>query len=510
MPHISDGPIWAEQSSTRQYPKLEHDIHADVVIVGAGITGLTAAIQLQEEGHKVAVIEMSRIGDATTGHSTGHLDVNPDATLTSIRKDFGSEVADALAVSMREAITRVEDFDRKFEINCDFVRVPAYLYTEDKNGEKEVVKEHDTSAKSRLDVRLTEEKILPFPTRLAVRYNDCARFDPLRYIRGLARAFTEEGGQLFEQTRMKDLEEENGACRVTTTGGTLTSTHVIVATHAPAVGLLTLEMRNYPYQSYAIAARVEDDVADALFWDTASPYHYTRRANSNDPKLLIIGGADHHTGDRIDTKECFDQLERYARERYKIVSVEHRWSHEFFEPADGMPYVGAVPGWEHIYIATGFSGDGLKYGTIAADLLTDHIEARIHPLAEAWAPSRMKPLASAAEMAQGLSKAGKDWLIDRVRGGDVKCIDDIEPGEGAVVVVDGKRRAVYRDEQGGVHILSPVCRHMGGIVRWNSAEKTWDCPVHGGRYDAYGKVIMPPPASDLECKESAVASQRRT
>ncbi|MBI2435753.1 MAG: FAD-dependent oxidoreductase, partial [Candidatus Hydrogenedentes bacterium] len=484
---------WRDMTRPKLFPTLEADQSFDVVIVGAGITGLTAALRLLQAGRRVAVIEMHRVGDGATGSSTGHLDMTRDQTLKLVIDHFGQDAGRLMVQAGREALALIETWDGQMHLNCDFRRVPAYLYAEGEEGVRKVEAEFEAANHLFLEAELVREQILPFPVQLAVCYPHQARFNPLRYIQGLADALVAGGCPMFEETRMQDVEEGE-PCRVRCNRGTLTAPDVLLTAHAPLMGLITIETRAHPYQSYVLAARVADGVQDALYWDTADPYHYVRQASSQEGHLLLVGGADHRTGEAFDTTTRFDNLEHYIAAHYELLDVEYRWSHEFFEPADGLPYIGRMPGKRHVYVATAFSGDGLKFGTVAGCLLSDQILGRdISEMTQLFDPARIKPIASAGRIIDHVGKAAMHWLRDRLRSGDVDVIEEIPLGEGAIVEVNGERLAVYRDEYDQFHAFSPLCRHAGGIVQWNSAAKTWDCPVHGGRYDALGHPIMAPP-----------------
>lgn len=508
MPQRGHKSYWQIQSpEAPEFPTLEGSMAADVVVVGAGISGLTAAWRLRELGRDVTVLEMNRVAGGTTGCSTGHLDITTDRFLNNIERDFGGPAARRLVAESAAAIDFVEEQSGAME-HCDFRRVPSYLYAEEQSSHGALQREWESDKKAELSAEMTGSTPLPFPTVAAVRVEHQARFNPGAYARGMARRCADAGCSIYEDVRVKDIEESNGTCRVVTTRGIVTAKHVIVMAHGAMLGLVTLASRVYPYQSYVLGVRVRNDIPDALYWDTATPYHYTRWASSDDPTLLIIGGADHRTGEQRATEASFSKLEQYVRERYDVEAVEFRWSHEVYESADGLPYIGRVPGTERQFIGTGYGGDGLKYGSVAGRVLSDLACDRFNPSAELFDPSRVKPLASARRMAMGLGNIARHFVGDRLAPSEVEHLHEIPHDAGRVLRVDGQRVAVYRDEEGEYHALSPVCTHAGCIVHWNNAEKTWDCPCHGGRYDAYGKVIMAPPRRDLRPVELPVVVTR--
>ncbi|MEX0653101.1 MAG: FAD-dependent oxidoreductase [Phycisphaeraceae bacterium] len=496
---------WEQRHSRPEHPALKGDISVDVAVVGGGITGLSTALQLQREGKSVAVLELNRVGSGTTGHSTGHLDAHVEPSLHNLVEQFGRPAARIVVEARMAGIDLVEHNCRMLGLACDFQRIPAYYYAETQ-GDRDLVKQ-ELAAAQRLGLRaeLREGDPLPFDIDWSVRLPRQARFSPLAYVYGLAAAFVEAGGVLCEQTRAENIEPREGeTCEVKTNGGIVTAGTVVLAGHGPMLGLFSTEPRVYPYQSYVLALRVEEDVPDGLYWDTAEPYHYTRLAATDEPDLLIVGGADHPTGGVRDEQQAFDALEQYVHERYTVKRIEHRWSHELWVSADGLPYIGEVPGMTGVMIATGFGGDGLTYGSLAGLLLSDAVMGRENAWAEQFSPSRVRSLAhpkAAARLAAGVLHVARHFVGDRLSGGEVASVDEVPEGAGRLVEVGGEKLAVYRDTDGKVHAMSPVCRHRGCLVSWNDAEKTWDCPCHGGRYDAWGRVIMGPPESDLPVRE---------
>lgn len=503
MPHSSQNqPYWVSRSQCREFKTLDGNLEVDVAVVGAGITGLTTAILLQQLGQRVAVIEMGTVGAATTGHSTGHLDNWFDEMWHVAIQKFGENRARLVAEARTTAIDVIERWDAEFGIAAGFKRIPAYLYAETAATLGLLKKEFQASQTLGLNVEKVDRAPLPFPHQGAVMSPQMARINPLQYVCGLARAFTERGGLLFESTRAESFKEENGGeCSVPTNRGAVTAKAIALCGHAALFGMYTVEPRVYPHQSYVIAARVEQEIPDALYWDTASPYHYTRLASSEQPKLLIIGGADHPTGHKMDTREPYRRLEQYIRERYTVQQIETRWSHEYFTTADTLPFIGRVPDHDHIYEATGFSGDGLTFGTAAGILMTDLIMERPNEWAGVFTPTRVKPVAAAGRLSSGMFHMAWHYLGSRFKSGDdIRSLEQLNPGEGGVITIEKEKYAVYRDETGDLHALTPVCQHMGCIVHWNNAEKTWDCPCHGGRYSCYGEVITGPPRKPLSEK----------
>jgi nitrite reductase/ring-hydroxylating ferredoxin subunit len=322
----------------------------------------------------------------------------------------------------------------------------------------------------------------------------------MKYLTGLAGLIDGDGSVVFDRTRVVDVDGGE-PCKLQTDRGTVTADDVVLATHTPIGLWLSLHPRLVPYRSYVMALRAVTPLPSALFWDADDPYHYIRAADSPSGQLLIIGGADHKTGHCENPSARFDDLERFARDRFEVRSIDHRWSSEFFEPSDGLPYIGRSPTSSHVFVATGFSGTGLTFGTVAAMLISDQILGRPNSWEDLFTSNRLKPLAS---MARTLNEAGstlKGLVVDRVLGADGRGVDDLAPREGRVISQRGQRLAVYRDERMRLHVHSASCPHMGCIVAWNDAERTWDCPCHGSCFHATGEVVHGPATAPLTARE---------
>jgi glycine/D-amino acid oxidase-like deaminating enzyme/nitrite reductase/ring-hydroxylating ferredoxin subunit len=499
MPTTAHLSYWHETAgvSAARYPSLDGPLNVDVAILGGGISGLTAAAVLKQAGQRVAVLEAEEIGAGTTGFTSGHLDATTDFPLARMILDFGQTVASNVTAATREAIDQIEARCRVWP-DCEFRRLPSYEYTESAEGLDALQKQCAAARKLGFPSSFNRQVPLPFPCAGAVQTNQQGRFHSLRYLQHLADEVHGEGSSVFEHTSAEPPSEPDGnGVRVETAGGCVTARQAFVATHSPFLGLSQLEFRVFPYQSYVIAARVEDAFPDALFWDHDDPYHYLRAASPHDPNLVLIGGADHKTGHPGDERERFAELEHYARERFSVRSIEHEWSGQYFIPADGLPHVGRVPLSNNTFIATGYAGTGLTWGTVAGTLVARLMLGQRHPLEEALAPGRLTPLASAQSViAEGLDVLQR-FTLDRFAGGPPTADEQIPPGTGQIVSRHGRQVAMYRDPAGTTHRFSPVCTHAGCIVHWNQAEHTWDCPCHGGRFSAEGRRFSGPPVRDL-------------
>jgi Rieske Fe-S protein len=321
---------------------------------------------------------------------------------------------------------------------------------------------------------------------------------PMQYLAGLAEEATRRGVQIFENTKVTGVEEGE-PCHVITDTHPVRARHVFVAANVPVNNRVFLHTKVAAYRSYAIAAEIEPDRLRGLYWDTADPYHYTRTQEVDGRWYVIIGGEDHRTGEKKNTDECFQRLVEYARERLRFGDIAFRWSGQIIEPVDGLPYIGRNTGADHVFVATGYSGNGITFGTLAGMMVTDLIRGRENPYAELFEATRVKPLAAAYDYVAENVPFPMHLAQDRLTStnADIESLDELRPGDGGIFVAEEGKLAVYRDERGQLHACSPICTHLACDVNWNRAEKTWDCPCHGSRFSPEGKVINGPAVSDL-------------
>jgi len=499
MPNFKN-PVWLRSAPNPRYPALAGDLTVDVAIVGGGITGITAARLLQNAGRRVAVIESRRVGKGETERTTAHLTEALDTRYHALISKFGVEGARLAAEGQRTAIGTIAKFVERLSIPCDFRRVPGFLFAERQDQVGELQREAAAAKRLGLLAALTDEVPLPFPTALGLRFEAQATFHPRIYLQALAEAFVAGGGQILEETQVGEIEDGE-PCLVITERGVVTAAKVIVATHVPVSTRLLLHTKLAAYRTYAVAVDMPPGF-DGLFWDLAEPYHYLRYQTVEERSYLIAGGQDHKVGEHEDTTEPFDKLEHYVRDHFgrPVAATDYRWSGQVIEPVDGLPYVGVNPGSDHVYVATGFSGNGMTQGTLSALMLADQLAGTKTPWDDLLDATRFKPLASAKAFVTENVTFPKQLIKDRLPRPGMEGLGTIAQGEGEVLALDGQRLAVYRNSNGELSALSAVCTHLGCQVQWNTAEKSWDCPCHGSRFDPQGRVLNGPAVTPLEAQ----------
>ncbi len=510
---------WMETADLPAESSLNSHTNADVCVIGAGIAGLSTAYLLARRKLSVVVLDDGPIGGGMTGRTTAHLSNAIDDRYFEIERLHGEKGARLAAESHTAAIDWIEAIVQEEKIRCDFQRLDGYLFVPPRHSKKVLDDELAAAHRAGLtEVEKVEQAPLDsFDTGPALRFPRQAQFHPLKYLKGLAEAITRQGNRVFTATHAEKFEGGKRSRVVTSGGFAVAADSIVVATNSPVNDLVAIHTKQAAYQTYVIAARIpRDSVTRGLYWDTGDPYHYIRLqrvgrgANAYD--LLIVGGEDHKTGQKDDGKRRFGALERWTRARFPMIEeIEYRWSGEVMESIDGLAFIGRNPlDSPNVYIATGDSGQGMTHGTIAGVLITDLILKRENAWASLYDPGRIT-LGALKEFAkENLNVAAQ--YVDYVMPPEVSSVEEIKSGAGAVVMCDGVRVAAHRDDEGVLHKRSAVCTHLGCIVNWNSLEKSWDCPCHGSRFNAYGRVFQGPANSGLAeegQRERPIARRRR-
>jgi glycine/D-amino acid oxidase-like deaminating enzyme/nitrite reductase/ring-hydroxylating ferredoxin subunit len=452
-----------------------------------------------------------------TGHTTAHVTYVTDLRLSELVNVFGRDRARAVWDAGRLAIEQIEANVEAEEIDCDFRSVPGYLHEplkgESDERERTALREEAELARE-LGFDATYVASVPFVNRAGIRFGAQALFHPRKYLSGLLDALPGDGSHVFEQTTVDDIEDT--PLRVTSGSHTIRCDYVVIATHTPLMGKTNvvsaslLQTKLALYTSYAIGGKVPPGILpEAAFWDTADPYHYLRVDRHRGFDYVILGGEDHKTGQAADTAACFQALDETLKSLVPDVEVTHRWSGQVIETNDGLPYIGETSPRQ--FAATGFSGNGMTFGTIAAMMARDAALGRSNPWRELFEVHRT----TLGGGTWNYLKENKDYLYYLVRdrfAASEKSLRAVPRGEGRLVDLNGEQVAAYRNEQGVVTLRSPVCTHMGCLVAWNDAGKTWDCPCHGSRFKPDGDVLAGPaesPLAEAAPKAATPGSRRR-
>jgi len=494
-------PYWF-QTALPAFPALNSDLDVDVVIVGGGLTGLTAGYLLMKEGVRVAIIDRGRLASADTGHTTAHLTYVTDYRLHELVAHFGKEGAQAFWQAGANAIDLIESITAQLGIDCEFKRVPGYLHDSlQHRAAGEVDRLHqDCNLANELGFAASWIDEVPYANLPGVCFKNQAKFHPRKYLKGLIEAINAGGGKIFEHTRYETTTENPFVVRANSRR--IKCDYVVIATHNPLmgsagmIGAALLQTKLSLYSSFVLGAKLPPDtVAESLFWDTNDPYDYLRVDNHADHQYVIFGGEDVKTGQHTDTEQVFEKLRSRFMSLFPQAKISHRWMGQVVETDDGLPFIGESASRQ--FIATGFCGNGFTLGTLAASMARDRFLVRQHPCADLLRVDR-KPFHGGVWR---YIKENVDYPVhlvkDRLRKTELQ-IEDLANGEGGIVSLHNKKFAAYRGDDGELQLCSPICTHLGCVVKWNEVDRTWDCPCHGSRFKPDGAVFSGPAEEPLQ------------
>ena len=487
---------WQAAAQEVEFPPLKDDLKVDVAIIGGGITGLLCARQMAAEGLEVAVLEAGRVGESSTGNSTGNLYALVGERHGKLDRDMAAAVCEARATG----VDLIESLVDEHRLDCGFVRCPWVMYADDEADRSALEQARDLAVHAGLTVERSAPP-LPFPVSASIAVEGQAQFDPLRFVKGLACALAQRGCAIHEQTRSYAVDAEDG--RITTRAGYVKAGIIELATNTPN-GRLLLHGELTVNREYGVAGPVRGDLLEpGIFWRAGEPQRSLRTYTYEGRPHLIVVGESHRTGADEDTRAHHEALAAFARERFGV-TAQYRWSAQNYRAADGLPYIGRSALGDKVLVATGFAADGLTYGAVAARLLARLVAGRDDPLLERFDPRRKPSLGAAKELVTEGGHMLKALARD-IPGTAHGTAEALLPGEARIVEHGGEKLAAHRDEAGRLHVVSAVCTHLQCLVRWNTAERSWDCPCHGSRFSPDGTVLEGPALADLPARPASAA-----
>jgi glycine/D-amino acid oxidase-like deaminating enzyme/nitrite reductase/ring-hydroxylating ferredoxin subunit len=489
---------WIASTPKTNYPVLDHDTSVDVAVIGGGIVGITTAYLLKQEGFKVAIIEADHILQGTTGHTTAKITSQHGLIYHKIKKNMGEEKAKQYADANQNAIEFIEALINKKNIKCDFHRSPAFVYTQDNNYVNQIEEEYLAASQLGIKAAYQEDLSLPFDVKAAVKFENQARFHPRKYLLPLAEDIPGDDSFIFEQTRVINIEEGDPCTIITNRENKVKAKIVVIASHFPCYdGLGFYFMRLYPERSYALAVKIKEPFPEGMFITAEDPGRSLRLQDLNGEQLLIISGEHHKTGQGEDTSNHYRNLKTFTKDNFHTTDILYRWSTQDYTTPDEVPYTGHLTSrTPNLYVATGFGKWGMTNSTASALIIRDLIVKNESPWADVYNPSRFTPIASAKNFVMENANVVKELI-----GGKLAVLPEnvkIEPGTAKTFELEGQKVGAYRDEKDALHFTDTTCAHMGCEVKWNSAEKSWDCPCHGSRYTYEGDIIEGPAIKSIK------------
>lgn len=402
---------WNELPTPIEYPVLADDIATDVVIIGGGLTGVLTAYLLQQAGHEVVILEADRLGGGATAYTTAFLTQGIDTRFADLIPMFGKNGARTLWEAHGAAIDTIEAIAAAEEIECRFVRCPAYIYARTPHQFKTLEQEFRVANRLRLPVRLCPRKKLGFAHKGVLEISRQAKFHPLKFMLPLAERLQARGARIFEKSAAIQLTSTDGSVRVTTKKGSVTAVQAVVATYQPFNHPRQVLAKKGMYKSYVLEAAIPHGIfPEALYWDLSAPYNYFRVDDKDARDRLILGGADHRSELPVPAGKNYAALKDVLKSLMgdQLFIITKKWAGPILEPSDGIALIGEYR--PRMWIASAFSGNGMTYAAIAAQLITDGINGRTTPVTKLFDPVR--PLL----VPRRLWRKGRDYTEEFVGG----------------------------------------------------------------------------------------------
>lgn len=495
--------FWIDSVKTQDYPSLQEDITVDVAVIGGGITGITAAFMLQREGLKVALLESDKVIAGTTGHTTAKVTIQHGLLYNKLKNHFGEEKARLYAESNSAGLQFVKDIVREKNIDCDLVAQNSYVYTQSQDYVKKIQDEAKTAQELGIKSTYLEKVPLPFDIKCAVCFEDQAMFHPRKYLAALCNFLNEKEQCIYENTRALDIEpgpvEGKNLVVILKDELKVHCDYAVIASHFPFFdGYGMYFTRMYAEKSYAMGIKTKNAFSEGMYISAETPTRSLRYTPLNGEKLLILSGEHHTTGQDTNTMVHYENLRDFAEQTYGINQIMYRWSTQDLVTIDDVPYIGHITtGKPNVFVATGYKKWGMTTGTMAGILIRDLILKKESPWEELYTPSRFKVDPSLKNIVKENVMVAKEFLKGKLKAAS-NTMEDLTPDTAKVVDIDGNKVGAYKDSDGNLHIVDTTCTHMGCEVQWNSAERSWDCPCHGSRFDINGHVIEGPALKPLK------------
>lgn len=514
---------WIEsvKQEKKDFNKLNNSESVDVCIIGGGLTGITTAYYLSKTNLKVVLLEKYKICEHTSGNTTAKITSQHDLFYDYLIQSQGKEKAKQYLEANEEAIQNIEKIVKDEAIDCEFERQDSYVYTLKPEDILKIKKEVEAVNSLGFPAKFVTDVELPFRTLGAIKFPNQAQFNPCKYVNGLVNAILKTGNvSIYENTKVVDiksskieddneeiqedikLNDKNGYTVITEDDETVNAKYVVLATHYPIInipGYYFLKM--YQEMSYLIGVETDKPLFQGMYINSEQPTVSFRVAKDNEKNLLLIGGMGHKTGERKDVSDSYEKLEAIANQYYPDCKIKYRWCTEDCISLDKIPYIGEFSNlMPNVYVGTGYKKWGMTTSNVAANIITNKILGKENKYEEVFTSTRLKPIKNHKELGNMIKEVATSWTVEKLKIPEEK-LQDIKKGTGGTIEFEDKKVGAYRDENGKVYLVKPVCSHLGCELTWNNLENTWDCPCHGSRFTYKGKSIYDPSIKDLECRE---------
>jgi len=488
---------WILSSEGRNYKKLTKDLETECLIVGGGIPGITTAYLLSKKGVKVTVVDADKIGSGCSGRNTGKVTCQHSIVYSKIKKEYGLEKAKSYYEANNKALKLMESIIKEHNIDCNFEKISAYIFTESDNYIKDIEDEFSVCKEIGIDCEYHTSLPLPLDIKAAISFNNQGQFNPKKYIDAIAELVIKQGGEIYENTTIKDVDKREKNKITTEDGNYIYTSKLVISSHHPFYdGMSFYFARLEPERSHIIALTKTKDFPKGMFINVEEPSRTLRSYEGDGENLVLIGGEKHRVGKGKNDRNYYDILEAYAKEKFGEEEVKYRWSAQDCLSTDHIPYIGYInKEFDNMYVATGFSKWGMTNGTVAGMIISNLIINGEDEFQETFTPSRSKSYLSKEFLKQNINVV-VEYIGGMLRQGNREV--EVEKGEMKVVRIKGVDYGAFKDENGKLFIVNIKCTHLGCELLWNNCEKTWDCPCHGSRFDYKGNVLEGPAINPLK------------
>lgn len=493
--------LWIETTKNQLHLKsLTQNLETEVCIIGAGLFGLTTAYYLTKQGKKVVVIEKDDIGEKVSGNTTGKITSQHGLFYSHLIDDYGIDYAQKYLEVNEKAIQNIKEIIDTEQIECDFEEQSAYVFTTNQDEVIEIEKEVDAVNKLGKKAKLITNVDKPFKMKAGIEFDNQAQFHPRKYMIGLTNVILKDN-QIYNYTTATDVQKYGEKFLITTDRGNVLADSVVLATHYPIVnfpGFYFIKM--YQSTSYIIAIETNSKIPEGMYITAKEPVYSFRSAKYNNKNIVLIGGSEHKTGEAIADNSHYTELEKKAKELYPDCKVLFRWNTRDCISLDKIPYIGEFSNlYKNMYVGTGFKKWGMTFSNIAGKIVSDKILGKQNEYEDLFTPTRLKPIKNRWEVKNMLKETVDSIALNKFKI-DPSSISEIENDNASIMKIDGENIGIYKDKNGKLYAVSPVCTHLGCLLTWNNIDKTWDCPCHGSRFDYTGKNIYEPAIKDLNVK----------
>lgn len=490
---------WILSSDKNEYQSLDKDIDTECLIVGGGIAGLTTAYLLAQENKKVVVIDADKIGWGASGRNTGKVTSQHNLIYNSIKKKYSLDKAILYYESNEEGLNLVQEIIKDNKINCNFKIVPSFVYTQENKYIKKIKEEYEICKEINIPCEYYDKiEGIPLDVKGALCFKNQGQINPKKYVDSLARINKERGVNIYEHTPAIDIEIGEIHKVKCANGSIITAKNLIIAScNAWYDGLRFYFAKEEASRSYLLCTKLKNEMLEGNYISVEKPTATFRTyEDDNGEKYLIAGGRDHKTGKCDNEKNIYNEINDFVKETFSTEEVIAQWSTQDYISFDKIPYIGRINLKEkEIFILTGMSKWGLTNSSAGAMVIRDLICKNSSKYEELYNPSRLKSYLNSKFL-----EANMEVAFDYIKGKLISGSSDMPKNndESKIVSIHGKRYGAYRNEKGELFIVDITCTHLGCELRFNSGEKSWDCPCHGSRFDYKGNILNGPALKPLK------------